>query len=120
MEEEIDDIFASYYIAKELKDLGFNEPCLAFWRTTIDDLKPILIHNTSLYYRESPNILLAPSWDQIQDFMLLKYDILIREQFLSNYKVIWEVRFKELNLYDNKLDAFKSAIKIVKLNKKIT
>ena len=79
--------FVTYEIALKLKELGFDEPCLAFYQGSKDlvQKKPFLKNSKQIYYgqdnigvKESPsmnvNNCTAPLWQQAFIWLLKKLD----------------------------------------------
>ena len=60
--------FATYEISLELKGLGFDEPCLGFW----NDYKRL---DFSIFVDKNKNLLKAPLWSQVIDWLREKHDI---------------------------------------------
>lgn len=103
-------LFVPYYIAKELKSIGFNKPCLGLIPLdgSIKDFKLEYILVSNLHY------LAIPIYQQAIDFLYTKG---IRVIQLLNFN--WEVHTEIGGLYGvygSADDALLAAIDIVKRN----
>lgn len=97
--------FVTYEIALAMKELGFDGPCIAYWRDGIDNLKPVLLfnfvldHSRTVSYRQiEKNIEIpAPLWQQVIDWFLTEKNISIHvgALFISNItNPFWKVTMK--------------------------
>ena len=73
IESNLDKIFVSSYIAKKLKELGFDEECLAYYHNhaELDLVKNNIFTKNSeqnLYHGDCA----APTWEQVIDWFLNK------------------------------------------------
>ena len=65
--------FISYEYALKLKELGFNEECLAIWKNETEEL--FMNDTTELSISDIPNLfMLAPLWQQAFEFFANEYD----------------------------------------------
>lgn len=87
MEEQ----FATYEIASKLRGLGFDEPCMAYWKE-LPDKEPILLsefvfdNSRSVHYTQSNgNEISAPLWQQVIDWFREKYNIHIHISRIYQY-----------------------------------
>jgi hypothetical protein len=102
--------FVSFEIAKSLKDLGFNEPCLAYYQLSFEEEKEPFTSTELNYFRERYDnnnfrlerhpsagkqaICTAPLWQQAFDFIESKYAIglhpypVYRGEKIGFYKVM--------------------------------
>ena len=88
--------FCSYEIAKQLKELGFDEECLASYHNTkiigYEKESWLVLNGDSDQFLESTFICKAPLWQQVIDWFKEKYNIHIEithhvtEQYDINYK----------------------------------
>lgn len=77
--------FVTYEIALKLRELGFDEPCLAIYRNRFNDFGITLISNgikiqgnqsiTIYHSLNEEMICLAPLWQQVIGWFRKKYDI---------------------------------------------
>jgi hypothetical protein len=77
--------FAPYEIALKLKELGFNEECLAWYYYDEEDNTAQLCYQREVYV----NYINAPLWQQAIDFLFEKYDVYIdiRYEHEWNYRI---------------------------------
>lgn len=78
-------LFATYEIAKKLKELGFDEPCLGRWNKHSvynGEIVPVIICITTPKNSEIANssLIAAPTWQQVIDWLLEKHLIFITVQ----------------------------------------
>ena len=74
MEEQ----FVSYEIALKLKELGFDECCLAvYFKDKFQLIKGFNINNVDLHVANEMDAILAPLWSQVIDWFLINYNIWI-------------------------------------------
>lgn len=89
--------FVTYEIALKLKELGFDEPCLAYFESVYDGLtqkhagrlvlgnKPEHLQSyKQLIYIFGQNNQLAPLWQQVIDWLREKHSILIYPHFCED------------------------------------
>ena len=70
--------FVTYEIAKQLKELGFDECCLAvYFKDKFQLVKGFNINNVDLYVADEFGGILAPVWQQAIDWFREKYNIYI-------------------------------------------
>jgi hypothetical protein len=83
-------LFVPYEIAKQLKEKGFDEPCLAIYRDRLNDFGVTLISNgikiaqssNTLYYDSNEEMIcLAPLYQQVIDWLRLEKKILVAERW---------------------------------------
>jgi hypothetical protein len=74
--------FVTFKIAELLKKLNFNEPCLSLWR--LIDSEPVFnitsdpcysVSQEKVSYIHGRNAILAPLWQQVQDWVLKTYNV---------------------------------------------
>lgn len=89
---ELPSQFCSYEIALKLKKLGFNEPCLTYWKSEKQLHTDLSINNWTNNEKKCI-IVTAPLWQQAIDHIREKYDIYIspypiyRGDSISFYKI---------------------------------
>jgi hypothetical protein len=120
MENNLQDIFIPYEESLELKELGFNEKCLAFhWQKSISRGLFIGVPN------EKYDIIInSPTWEQSFKFFREKYNLrtAIIPFWISNTymviiegKMIFENEPNQFNFYEEaREECLKKIIKIVK------
>lgn len=70
--------FVKYEIALKLKELGFDEVCLAvYFRNKFQLVKGFNINNVDLHVANQMDAILAPLWQQVIDWLVEKYNIYI-------------------------------------------
>lgn len=128
------DQFVTYEIAKYLKDLGFDEPCLGIYNGMQEiycDSK--IEHFTSqekvqyIFGNDKVNVILAPLWQQVIDWFREKYNIFIDIQHQNGFfwYVIDSYNFPEVikytsddvvcnNFYDIREQSILKSIEIIK------
>lgn len=67
--------FVTYEIASQLKELGFNEECLGYFK--LNEMENHY-HISILMYNKLSSEILAPLWQQIIEWLGEKYDIKIQ------------------------------------------
>lgn len=106
-------LFATYEIAFELKELGFDEPCLCtygksdkrFMRNPGTNILEEPIEDDPYYWINSKiheSVISAPLWQQIIDWFRETYnmDIIISSNILGYGFVIY-YRYSSKNVFDN-------------------
>ena len=103
--------FTSYKISLELKSLGFDEPCLAYYTFNSDIIhkEPFRLSNSGLVFYHQNNIgckesdlninnCIAPLWQQVIDWLEHKYKlfidvfpILVESGESSGHRFTWTV-----------------------------
>lgn len=118
--------FVSFEIAKQLKDLGFDKPCL-FMYDKCEMFSTNLNSNqrfSGVNYNSSGYCCSAPLYQQVEEWLTKKYDIIIfitpikRYLYVRQYSFMWEIfEFPELSDanenncgYTTALEARKQAI----------
>ena len=111
----MEDQFVPYEIAIKLKELGFDEPCLAYFSTVYDSIAQE--HNGKLILGKDPEnltcqkkmhylfgqqILLAPLWQQAIDWIGENHCILIQQQF-NGYTIVKKIGKNEFILVKEQL-----------------
>lgn len=100
--------FVTYEIAKQLKELGFDEECFGYYHVNEGYTKGYAFcysENT----RTSDCSVLAPLWQQVIDFIWEKYHILINTYQISHEDIIWQVIYE---FYPTKEQAILKAIEL--------
>ena len=70
--------FCTYEIALKLKELGFDECCLAvYFKDKFQLIKGFNINNVDLHVANEMDAILAPLWSQVIDWFLINYNIWI-------------------------------------------
>ena len=68
--------FVTYEIALKLKDLGFDEPCIAYYFNRYGDVELfsefVIDHSKRVFYTHSEYETIAPLWQQAIDWFLKK------------------------------------------------
>lgn len=73
--------FATYEIALKLKELGFDEVCLAvYFKNKFQLVKGFNINNVDLHVANEFGGILAPLWQQVIDWFREKYNLCIEIQ----------------------------------------
>lgn len=85
MEYNLENKFATYYIAYNLRNMGFNVPCFAFYKTNNGSNSPIMVDDVDEYrvsgFRtcrnsEIPeNYIAAPLWQDITQWLIENHKI---------------------------------------------
>ena len=118
------DQFVTYEIAKYLKDLGFDEPCLGIYNGLQEiycDSK--IEHFTSqekvqyIFGNDKVNVILAPLWQQSIEFIYKKSNIVIsRNIYNSGYNIQYHNDDVEFCEWEDTLE--KSILKSIEIIKK--
>jgi hypothetical protein len=93
-------LFVSYNIAKRLKDLGFDEDCLAYYEPngTLRSIGPIIFDYEGLSRNTGyKDIIAAPLWQQVVTWLRTKKKINVFIGFRPNVKK-WDVFYYDMNL----------------------
>ena len=73
--------FVTYEIALKLKDLGFDEPCIAYYFNRYGDVELfsefVIDHSKRVFYTHSEYETIAPLWQQAIDWFLKKKHLYI-------------------------------------------
>lgn len=77
----IQEQFCDSQTSRRLKDIGYNELCLQFWKG--DKLMPLIFYNSMLSLPEEST---APTWLQAEEFLLNTYNVYISIQQLVSKK----------------------------------
>lgn len=114
--------FVTYKIALKLREMGFDEPCIAYWKDEIDDFAPNLYsnfsinHSTVTYYKSTEGSglkkLIAPLWQQAVDWILENYTVgycIIENDPSISYNDREENFLKFLESAQRKIDIIKYA-----------
>lgn len=120
------DLFVSYQIALELKKLGFNEACLAFYQydKTLVQKEPFLKCSKKLYYyqnnigcKESPSLCgdncIAPLYQQVEDWLYHRYDVIINREF-THFTLIMGKLKQNVYYFATEDDCIIKAIELIK------
>lgn len=98
--------FCTYEIASKLKELGFDEPCLAFYDEQYDDFLTELSIlggpkgcKNSDKWLINPTNFAAPLWQQVIDFLWNKYHIIITRNPESVYNFNSWIIKGDINTY---------------------
>ena len=86
--------FVTYEIALKLKELGFDESCLAvYFKDKFQLVKGFNINNVDLHVANEFGGILAPLWQQVIDFFRNEYNMIISispfEDFSERYLNNW-------------------------------
>lgn len=99
--------FVTYEIALKLKELGFDEPCLAYYSNKYGDIELFseftLDHSKTVFYNYSEYETIAPLFQQIIDWFREKYKLYVNIE--PKITKEWEFSISELNkglLFGNK------------------
>jgi hypothetical protein len=118
--------FIPYELALELKQLGFDEPCLGYWYTEQEEFKKIDIQLSSIGFLEGePDYILAPTFSQCFRWFREKYNLgAIVSQFgyaIEN-KYGQATKFEEdrnhLSYEESEFECLKKLIKLIKKGNK--
>ena len=91
--------FVTYEIAKKLKELGLNEPCISEFTIMKDDARLHLNNHFNTNEKIEPN-LPAPLWQQVIDWLIEKFDLHICvEPYITSSNTRYE--FKIMNSLDS-------------------
>lgn len=65
--ETLKDIFVPYKIAVQLKEIGFDEPCIAYFNSTsiMPDYPYMYVKDYNKNSTENKNFTTAPTWEQV-------------------------------------------------------
>jgi hypothetical protein len=115
--EKYSDKFVTYQIAKDLKELGFDEPSLAIfidgdnlkqvsdWKYAISQKKVAFIY---------PNSILAPIWQDCIDWLELNFMVAISYQIGYVINADREFNKNVDDLYNTRERLVSQAIKVIK------
>jgi hypothetical protein len=99
--------FIPYELALELKQLGFDEPCLGYWYTEQEEFKKIDIQLSSIGFLEGePDYILAPTYSQAFRWFREKHNIhawIINAEDNHN---VFKPFFRGANIHDQHLVDF--------------
>lgn len=88
----MEDLFVPYELALELKKLGFDEPCLAYWdNEKVFELNPEYLRSSQM----DSTWVTAPLYQQVFRWFREKYILqcnIVWNKFYSNTPYQWEVR----------------------------
>ena len=88
--------FVTYEIALKLKELRFDECCLAvYFKNKFQLVKGFNINNVDLHMANEMDAILAPLWQQVIDFFREKYNIQI--------EILWR---GDMNAFNYKIGTF--------------
>lgn len=84
--------FVTYEIALKLKELGFNDPCFAYW-FTVNGKNPQIskrdIHFNG-YKNYSDSNTIAPLWQQVIDWLRIQHCTLVHPFYRGKYEYMVE------------------------------
>ena len=111
--------FLSYDLALELKELGFDEPCFAFYGLSRDDYKTIrlsIFQNLKTDYLPDIHHLDvtcdAPLWQQSFDWFREKFNLLTCVGFQNDYQYsyeIYDIKKKDCVDYKDTIETYEEA-----------
>ena len=120
--------FVTYEIALTLKELGFNEECLGFYKISLGNNIPELIitkcnYNSGKYITIPEDFHIdAPLWQQAINWLFKKLDFYypyLRIEIFSDESGIWYRENNRVEIYfDNLEQAILKAIDIIKKEQK--
>jgi hypothetical protein len=138
MENNMIKEFVPYKESIELKELGFNEPCFAFYQIEYSESRPTMVDDDNQYrltgYRTCNNSEIpehytsAPTFSQVFDWFRIKHNLLSWIYSSTNieywYTIIGDGRFVkshdgETTYEGAKLECLRQLIKIVKESQKV-
>ena len=91
--------FVTFEIALKLKELGFDEGCLAvYFKNKFQLVKGFNINNVDLHVANEMDAILAPLWQQVIDWFREKYNLLIDSPKLDEWNIgKWSVKITSLD-----------------------
>lgn len=132
-------LFVPEDIAKQLSDLGFNEPCFAiYYKTIVEGKDDFKIYNIPNVRNKSPELTLlsvdavtAPLYQQVVDWFRLNHNLFISIDHVNRPQLnmwgydigrvigggiidLWNPDKSIKDYYENFNNAIKSAIQIIK------
>ena len=113
--------FVTYEIALKLKELGFDEHCIAYYagETLLSEF--VLDHSRTISYTQTNDgyEMSAPLWQQVIEWFWINYKILIVPYLVPDKTetIMWLVKSKVEDYYHNREQAILKAIEICKYNK---
>ena len=114
--------FVTYEIALKLKELDFDEPCIAYYagETLLSEF--VLDYSRSAIYTQADNDyeISSPLWQQAIEWFWINYKILIVPYLVPDKTetIMWLVKSKVEDYYNNREQAILKAIEICKHKKK--
>lgn len=113
--------FIPYDLAKQLKEKGFNEPCLAYF-TLVTEKIYLSDENLCTYQNLFKDYILAPIYDQVLDWFLNEHKIYVSHTFswsngfdgLVDTNDEWRLTGYGPNKYDSLNEAIKIALNLIK------
>ena len=109
--------FVTYEIAVKLRELGFNEECLGFYKTTLGDNVPEL-HIIKCNYNSGKYITIpedfhtdAPLWQQVIDWLREEHNInlYLPKSVYGGYVYVVDSKYSD-TIYNDYYDAREQAI----------
>jgi len=85
--------FVTYEIAKSLKELGFDEKCLGYYRNPDEFF--ITENGRGFNYNKASWAISAPLWQQVVDWFDKVYNLLIVVKYDKIYGYKWDIRGKK-------------------------
>ncbi len=112
--EDLKDLFVPYEIAKKLKEVGYNQQCLAVFQTQ-ESNRLIIQSFSKLELNSATHLLSAPTYEQVKLWFIEKYLIFITvncPKWLHEFQGEVETSDALVNteIFHNYNEAFQSAI----------
>lgn len=110
--EVLKDIFVSYDIAVQLKEIGFDEPCIAYFNSTsiMPDYPYRYVKNYNKNSTESKSFITAPTYEQVFKWFRKKnYQSSVVFNFGSFYDFIEHIREAEAFATDEDYNSYEEA-----------
>lgn len=81
--------FVSYEIALKLKELGFDEPCFGLYKNEI-----LYRDYETFQWNEFSNCIKAPLWQQVEQFLRNKYNLIILYNTTPSFDSIYPSKYQ--------------------------
>lgn len=106
--------FVTYEIAKELKELGFNEECFGIYGRYSEEFA--LVQNAILLCKADPEVILAPLWQQVIEWFWDNYKIFVSHYLVPDRTntILWVTKFEIEDYWSTKEQAILKAIELCK------
>lgn len=101
--------FVPYYLAVQLKDLGFNEECLGSFTIEDNSLQIVDMYNL-------PSVVKAPLWEQAFDWLLWKLKHISIDVIYSTAGCELIVEKQKINQHDTKEECLEKLIELCEKN----
>lgn len=111
--KDLKHLFVPYYLAVQMKEKGFKEPCLG-WFPNSDTKKVEFTPNVLWVHSEGGSNIPAPLYQQVVDWLFKELQIHISTVMLNSYQLNWQVETGLNSIYvDTREQAIEEALKLI-------